>query len=434
MVKRREFLQISAFAASCLEAQGPSPIVSLDGRRKRLAAISSSYYLRSDADSVITRLLHGYRVNDHDYQPPCEVVSLYMDRLHPADIGHRLSAVYGFPVVASIPDALTLGTGKLAVDGIVMIAESSDGELSREGQWRDYRSEWFEQIFDVFRESHRAVPVFCENYLALDWNDAKHIYDRSREMGSLLMAGSWVPVTFRRPDLEYPLPSSFDDRVLGDRNPRPEAGDNPLGVQFEEALVISDGSEGNAAVFHALEVLESVVERRKGGETGLRAVQYLAGDAVWRAAAEGRWSKELMLAALERAERLGAGCPENVKQPRVCLLEYNDGMRAAILSLSGFVSEHLAAFRVKGRREIESTLCAKIRDNYDHFSMLVHGIVQMFVTGSCPYPVERNLLTGGATSFLLQSANQGYVRIETPMLGVTYMAPEHSFYAPGRGS
>ena len=45
---------------------------------------------------------------------PADIVSLYMDQIHPADIGHRLSTAYDFPVTKSIADALTLGTGKLS--------------------------------------------------------------------------------------------------------------------------------------------------------------------------------------------------------------------------------------------------------------------------------------------------------------------------------
>ena len=37
-------------------------------------------------------------------------------------------------------------------------------------------------------------------------------------------------------------------------------------------------------------VLQSIVESRRGGETGVSEVQLLEGDAVWRAAADGRWS------------------------------------------------------------------------------------------------------------------------------------------------
>jgi hypothetical protein len=42
----------------------------------------------------------------------------------------------------------------------------------------------------------------------------------------------------------------------------------------------------------------SMVERRKGGESGVKSVQYLAGQAVWEARDAGLWSQELAEAAV----------------------------------------------------------------------------------------------------------------------------------------
>jgi hypothetical protein len=198
--------------------------------------------------------------------------------------------------------------------------------------------------------------------------------------------------------------------------------------------MVGNGWVTDGGIFHDLEVLQCFVERRKGGEKGIRRVQHIQGDEVWRAAAQGRWSRELMQAALSRAERLGPGRPEDVKQPVACLLEYTDGFRGAVVALGGLVNEYLAAFRVKSRPAIDSTLCYVPPENSNNFSMLVHGIAQMFETGRTPYPVERTLLTTGALSFLMASAYEGHTQVETPALRVTYTAPARSFYAHGTGS
>ncbi len=169
------------------------------------------------------------------------------------------------------------------------------------------------------------------------------------------------------------------------------------------------------------------------GESGIRSVECLVDGAVWRAADEGRWSKELMNAALSRTEKCPAGRPEAVEHPAIWLIEYNDGTRGGVLALEGHAAAGcLAAFHVKGRKEIDSTLCYMPVESRNDYSMLVHGIARMMVTGTCPYPVERSLLTSGALSFLGASAAR-HTRIETPALQVTYAAPEHSFYAHGRG-
>jgi hypothetical protein len=226
-----------------------------------------------------------------------------------------------------------------------------------------------------------------------------------------MMAGSSCSITFRRPELDY-----------------------PLGVELEDALMVGGGWTSDGGIFHNLETLQCFVERRRGGETGVRAVHHLQGDAVWKAAAEGRWSKELMQAALSRGLKLGKSRPEDVSNPVLCMLEYNDGFRAATLSLGGLVNEYLVALRVKGRAAIDSTNCYIPIENSNNFSMLVHGIAQMFLTGRPSHPVERTLLTTGALAMLMESAHQGHKRLETPMLNVAYKAPKESFYAHGRGS
>lgn|ERR1700722_15732628 len=400
MLRRREFLQLPAVA-----------LAQRSGTRRKIAAITTTYFERSHADDIITRFLEGYWINDQFYPPPVDIVSLYIDQIHPADIGCRLSTAYGVPVVKSIADALTAGTGKLAVDGVLIVAEHGEYPFNDKQQELYPRFEFFQQVVDVFKSSGRVVPVYTDKHLSWSWDKAKQMYDWSRELNFPLMAGSSVSVTFRRPELDY-----------------------PVGTNFADALMVGGGWVSDGGIFHNLETLQCFVERRAGGETGIRAVQHLQGDAMWRAAGEGKWSKDLLNAALSRAEKLGPGRPEDSKEPVVCLLEYNDGFQAAAVSLNGIVSEYLMALRVKGRPAIDSTLCYVPPENSNNFSMLVHGITQMYQTNVRPYPVERTLLTTGALSYLMESAYQGHARLETPALNVSYTAPPHSFYAHGKGS
>ncbi len=403
-MRRREFIRIGTAALA-------APNLASAAAPKKIAAISTTYHVRSHTDNFVTRFLEGYWINEEHYKPDAKIVSLYMDQIHPADIGYRLSTAYDFPVMKSIPDALTLGTGKLAVDGVLMVAEHGDYPFNDKQQQLYPRYQFFEQIVQVFRKSGRVVPVFSDKHLSYDWAKAKQMYDWSRELQFPFMAGSSVSVTFRRPELDY-----------------------PLGVQFEDALMVGGGWTSDGGIFHNLETLQCFVERRAGGETGIRAVQHFEGDAVWRAAEQGLWSKELMKAALSRGENIGPGRPEDVRKPVLCVLEYNDGFRAAVVMLGSLVNEYLVALRVKGRKDIDSTSCYVPAQNSNNFSMLVHGINQMYQTGKPSHPVERTLLTTGALAFLMESAYQGHKRLETPMLRVSYKPPAESFYAHGRGS
>ncbi|MEK7406293.1 MAG: hypothetical protein AAB225_14415 [Acidobacteriota bacterium] len=402
-MRRREFLQTAA-ALPLVAAQSQ--------KRKKIAALSTTYHVRSHSDNFITRFLEGYWINEEYHPPPCDIVSLYVEQIHPADVGRKLSMAYGFKIYPTIAEALTLGSGRLAVDGVLLIGEHGDYPTNEKGQKLYPRHEFFQQVVKVFQDSGRSAPVFVDKHLSYDWNRAKWMYDQSRQLKFPLMAGSSVSVTFRRPELDF-----------------------PLGTEFEDAVELGGGWIEDGGLFHNLETLECFVERRRGGETGIRAVHRIEGDAVWKAAGQGRWSRELMRAALARGSRVPPGRPEElVKHPVACFLEYNDGFRGTVLMLGGLVSEHLVAFRVKGQREVVSTNCYIPTENSNNFSPLVDAIGRMYLTGKTSYPVERTLLTTGALAMLMESRYQGQKRLETPMLRISYKAPKVSYFAHGMGS
>src|SRR5437868_6262556 len=67
-----------------------------------------------------------------------------------------------------------------------------------------------------------------------------------------------------------------------------------------EALSIVQGSSPGADL-HALEGLLPVLEKRRGGEAGIRRVRFLEGADVWRAGEKGLWSQALLAAAISRS-------------------------------------------------------------------------------------------------------------------------------------
>src|SRR5262245_52991435 len=222
-MRRRDFIQAGA-------AMWPASRFAGAATRKKIAALSTTYHVRSHSDNFITRFLEGYWIDKRHYESPADIVSLYLDQIHPADIGYRLSTAYHFPVTKSIADALTLGTGKLSVDGVLMVAEHGNYQFNGKQQQLYPRYEFFEQIVEVFRKSGRAVPVFTDKHLSYDWKKARQMYDWSRELHFPLMAGSSVSVTFRRPELDY-----------------------RRGVQFEDALMVGGGWTSDGGIFHDLE-------------------------------------------------------------------------------------------------------------------------------------------------------------------------------------
>jgi hypothetical protein len=203
-------------------------------------------------------------------------------------------------------------------------------------------------------------------------------------------------------------------------------------MEMESALSVGGGWVADGGIFHILETLQGFVERRKGGEVGVRAVQMLKGDEVWKAAQQGLWLRELLDAVLARRQKVRSDKRPEDMRAALGLVEYRDGFRAAVLALNE-VSEYLAAVKPKGK-EPEATLCYIPTENSNNFSMLVHGITQMIATGKPAIPIERTLLVTGALAALMDSGYQNGKRLETPELKVAYKAPAKSWYAPGVGS
>src|SRR5438552_9811083 len=66
------------------------------------------------------------------------------------------------------------------------------------------------------------------------------------------------------------------------------AVDMPFGAEVEEVLGVAVGGL-DSYDFHALEMIQCMAERRRGGETGVTALQALRGEAVWKALGAGSW-------------------------------------------------------------------------------------------------------------------------------------------------
>src|SRR5262249_11554939 len=141
------------------------------------------------------------------------------------------------------------------------------------------RKRFFDGIVAVFERSGRVVPVFNDKHLSYRWDWAREMYDTAQRLRIPLMAGSSVPLAERRPPLEL-----------------------PPAARIETAVAVHGGPV-ESYDFHALEVLQSLVEARQGGETGVAKIQFLSGQALWDAADAGLWSTRL--ADLAMAAELG---------------------------------------------------------------------------------------------------------------------------------
>jgi hypothetical protein len=369
--------------------------------RKKIAAIITEYQLLSHADVIVTKYLKGFPIDEGFFAPRVDVVSMYIDQIPEADIGCQIAEAHGVPIYPSIVKALCLGGNKLAVDGVLLIGEHGDYAWNEKEQHLFPRKYFMEQICGVMATSGRAVPVYNDKHLSYNWRDAKWMYDRAKALGAPFMAGSSLPVVWRDPWLEHELETPITEAVA---------------IGFSGLDIYG---------FHTLEVLQCMVERRLGGETGVRAVTCLEGSRVWQAAEEGLYSRDLAEAACATIDGKPEGSMEdNCENPALFVVEYRDGLRGAILMLNEYVTELAYAARVEDKVEATGFYAqghgGPAGGAYAHFSYLGLNIEEMFLTGLPQYPVERTLLTSGVLEAALTSRHKGEKRLETPWLDVTY--------------
>ena len=366
--------------------------------RKKIAAVITEYRVPAHADVIVGKFIKGFPTDDGLIEPQVDIVSMYLDQIPDNDIGLQVSKEYDIPIYQSISAALCLGGSELAVDGVLSIGEHGSYAYNEKGQHMYPRRFFFEQICGVFSTSGRSVPVFSDKHLSYNWRDSKWMYDRAQQLGVPFMAGSSIPLGWRDPWVEHEL-------------------DAPI----EDALVLSFGGIESYG-YHGLEALQCMIERRSGGEAGLAAVQCLEGEAVWRAGADGLWSRELAEASAAAGETASGSMEESCDNPAAFLLEFRDGFKATLLQLNGYAKEWSYAARVDGQ-----VLATGLRTHgppYPHFSYLGLNIEAMFLSGEPQYPVERTLLVSGALDALMDSRHRGHIRLDTPHLDVAYRSYE----------
>ncbi len=413
-LSRRGFLALSAAGLS------PAAWAADPAAPKKIAVITTIYRYLNHAQHIADRFLVGYPYQGHWRRPNMKIVSLFVDQKPEKDLSTQRSTEFGFQVFPTIAETLRVGGSKLGVDGVLLIGEHGDYPDNELGQKLYPRHEFFRQIVEVFEKDGAVAPVFNDKHLSYSFEKAKWMVDAAKRLKFPLLAGSSLPVTWRLPDIEL-----------------------PLGSEIEEALMVGVGGS-DAMDYHALEAMQCMIERRKGGETGVKAVQIIEGEAVWKAGDEGRWSKELLTSALSRSDTIqgltvadgrtqdlvGSGeIRKLVERPAAYFIEHRDGLRTTLLMLNGALRDFNFAARVKGMPGLQSTqFFLTPEPNVTYSACLVSGIERMFESGRAPYPAERTLLVSGVLESCLRSRSQQQQRLETPHLGVRYQPPRESQY------
>jgi hypothetical protein len=398
-ISRRNFLGASAMSLTL-----PAMLYSAKPQRPKVAAVFTSFTHRSHAHVILENFLQPYLFNGHRTDPGVDIVSFYADQSPAGDMTPATSKRFKIPVFKTIEGALCLGGKKLAVDAVLSIGEHGSYPRNALGQMMYPRKRFFDEIVAVMKKSNRFVPMFNDKHLSYRWDWAKEMMTTAKQHGIPMMAGSSVPLAQRRPNLEL-----------------------PAGAAIEEAISIHGGPL-ESYDFHGLELLQSMVENRKGGETGVSKVEFLDGNAVWRAARAGRWSRDLAEAAMDM--ELGKNRPslERIPEGRhhAILLTYKDGMRATVLKIGYSSMRWNFACRLKGNPKIQATsFYVGPWRNRCLFKALSHAIQHHFIHGRAPYPAERTFMVTGILEATMRATRQQAVPLATPDLEFGYAARDY---------
>jgi hypothetical protein len=458
MLTRRRFVGYSALSSTMLaypqlmrsafgQGAGQQPV--------RLAILGSVYRHGSNMQTIADRFLVGYPFEGDWYMPNVKVVSMYVDQairkadarptefdlamigagrpgarrpeaaanaepLGPmSDLSASRSQQFGFRLSRNIPDALRCGGDKIAVDAVLTIIEQDDYPVDDKGRILLPNYDFFQQCAQVFEAEGHSVPYFNHKQLSFSFSEAQSMVKTAEKLKFPLLAGSSMPVTWRLPDTDI-----------------------PLGAHVQEAVMVGVG-DFNGMDFDALDAMQSMLERRKGGETGVKAVQLLEGDDVWVARAANRWSNDLLSSALSRSDTpLGLtvldgrtqdlaapGVLEQlVKNPIAYCIEYNDGTKATLLMLSGALRDYNISARVEGHGLVSTQFFMTPPPNQTYSACLASKINEMYQTKTAPYSVQRTLLTSGMLEACLNSRHRLNQRLETPQLAISYKPPAESQY------
>jgi hypothetical protein len=415
LLSRRQMLGITSMTGlAALTGISTNAVAQTEQKRPRIACLVSYWgATRSHSDWIITKLIDGYWWQGAHTPSRVDVVSIYMHQHDESVLGQKVAKAKNIPVFKTVGEAVTLGGKELAVDGVVIVAEHGNYPTDLKGHWLLPRWWIYQQVIKVFEQSNRSVPVFNDKHLSYNWDDAKWMFDKSRELNFPLTGGSSIPTYYRKPEIELDI-------------------DTPI----KHSIVLADAAD-EGAIFHAIDVLQSFVERRKGGETGVKSVQSIHGPETWKWIERNQWAAKLVDSVAKNFELKQGYFREN-DQANMCIVEYNDGTKAAVISGRGV--GWTWAGEIEGRKD--PTIISMLGwpgpfSQYHASNSQPHWITEMMVTKKEPFNAERLLLSTGITNHYMDSnwENGRYSaigrRIETPFMNMTYRSTRGAQFSTG---
>jgi hypothetical protein len=374
---------------------------------RKIAFLLEEFSKPSPAQQLVDRFLAGYVTDGEFRRPPFEDASAYVILSNnPPELEQRTK---DFKLMVA-PRA------EAAVEGAdaVVIVSRKPGALANE-----------RLVQIALERAPEGGACFVHGALANSLERARKFAGLARSRQIALLAGTPLCVTWRLPEVELsPAAPLSEALIVVQASPSPGQTSPPV-----------PPSSLRGAELHALEGLLPVIERRRGGESGVRSVRFLEGKELWKAGDKGNWSWPLLASALSRShspqgdpvldgrtqDLAGLGLvPKLARNPRGWLIEHRDGLRSAILVLDGVVADFNFAVRAQDRSIVCAQLYRAPAPAEQHFSRLAAVMEDFFRTGEAPWPIERNTLIAGLLEGFSQPSSRTGKVVPTPGLEVVY--------------
>lgn len=332
---------------------------------RKFVLITEELAVPSPAQQVLDRFLLGYNRDGESHRPDFPVVGLWLPRGGAVDAFLKPRTPFGLRVYQSMQEAIK--------DATTVVVCGSRSNLAPSP----------ELLGSVLETMEANTQCFVVGALTGNRVEAQRFLDSAKAKKIALRAGTPLAVTWRLPEIDLNAGEALDSALVVVQGPAP------------------------MAEFEACEALFPWLERRAGGESGVRQIRYLEGADVWNAGREGLWSTELLAAALSRSDTpqgdpvndgrtqdlLGQGLvPKLATHPRAWLLQHHDGLRSTFLVLDGVIADVNVALRTRRKRILSAQLFRGQSPQEEHYSRLAASI-ESFTHGHALWSPDRHLLT-----------------------------------------
>jgi hypothetical protein len=386
-------------------------------QKKRVSVIITEYWEISHADVIVSKMLEGFTLDGRTYTSSLDIVSMYVDHFPANDLSRELCARHHINLHTSIRNALLNGKTAFDLDGIILIGEHGDYPINQYGQILFPRRRFFAECLQVMLEFDRIVPIYSDKAFAVVKKDILWLYRQIKKYHLPFYSSSLLPLARQYPDFAAPPAGSPICKILGFECYGGYYAVHPA-VDYSQYRIFEHGVD--YANYHRMEMIQSIVEQRACGETGVDCVRAYEGAEALEKLFSRQWQAlGESLAGFINLPDL-ATVAEHLTRPIFFEVDYMDGLALGLLCTDQEITENVCAHQTgEGAAPHCTQFILQSRKPYVDFGRLALQIERFIHTSKPPFPVERSLITAG-TSDALMRALKLKKEIKTPYLHVTY--------------